>query len=276
MEKSYGVAIEPPTSKTFGLNQHPACIELNVKDGIVLVGSDSHYWPGIITTAHKAFVAFAERFQPVAVIKNGDVMDFPSISRFDPSSWTDLESRPSVADEIDTAQQRMNEIRKAAPNAKLCWPLGNHDARLETRIVSNAPQLAKVHGTRLKDHFEHWQPCWAVKVNGDTIIKHRWKGGMYATRNNTLMAGINMITGHLHSLKVWPHSDYRGVRFGMDCGTLAEPYGPQFANYTELNPVDWRSGFGMLTFKNGELLWPEIVHVRKPGEVEFRGDTFTI
>jgi hypothetical protein len=29
---------------------------------------------------------------------------------------------------------------------------------------------------------------------------------------------------------------------------MADPYGPQFANYTELSPLNWRSGFILLTF----------------------------
>jgi hypothetical protein len=28
---------------------------MTVKDGVVLVGSDAHYWPDIISTAHRGF-----------------------------------------------------------------------------------------------------------------------------------------------------------------------------------------------------------------------------
>jgi hypothetical protein len=52
---------------------------------------------------------------------------------------------------------------------------------------------------------------------------------------------------------------------------MADPYGPQFYNYTELNPLNWRSGFILLTFVKGELLWPEHIFVRGPGSVDFRG-----
>jgi hypothetical protein len=51
---------------------------------------------------------------------------------------------------------------------------------------------------------------------------------------------------------------------------MADAYGPQFA-YSELNPVDWRSGFAVLTFHKGRLLWPELVHVIEEGVIEFRG-----
>jgi hypothetical protein len=117
----------------------------------------------------------------------------------------------------------------------------------------------------------------ATFINRDVAIRHRpVSGGVYAARNNTLRAGISTIHGHLHSLKVWPHSDYRGTRFGVDCGTMADPYGPQFEAYTEMAPVDWRSGFVLLTFSKGRMLWPEPVWVSGRGEIQFRGKIHSI
>jgi hypothetical protein len=72
-------------------------------------------------------------------------------------------------------------------------------------------------------------------------------------------------------MKVQPFSDYNGTRFGVDCGTLADPGGPQFVDYMEDSPANWRSGFVVLTFHKGRLLWPEPVHVIEDGAVEFRG-----
>lgn len=255
------------------LDQHPGTIDLQVRDGHVLIGSDSHYWPGIITTAHRGFVHLTKKLQPKVVIKNGDIMDFPKLSRFAPIGW---ENRPDVAKEIEAAQERLKEIERAAPNAKRCWPIGNHDSRFETRLATIAPEYAKVHGVHLKDHFPYWQGCWAVFINDDVVVKHRLKSGIHAPHNNTMWAGRTIITGHLHSLKVMPVSDYNGTRWGVDCGTLADAYGPQFYNYTELNPVNWRSGFVVLTFKNGELLWPEIAFVRGDGLLDFRGEIINV
>ena len=108
------------------------------------------------------------------------------------------------------------------------------------------------------------------------VIKHRYKGGIHATHNNTLWAGKTVVTGHLHSLKVTPFSDYNGIRWGVDTGTLADPYGPQFENYTEQNPANWRSGFVVLTFKDGTLLDPEIVRVVGERKVSFRGEVVRV
>ena len=58
-----------------------------------------------------------------------------------------------------------------------------------------------------------------LRVNGNVVIKHRMKGGIHAAHKNTLHAGTTMVTGHLHSLKVTPFSDYNGTRWGVDTGT---------------------------------------------------------
>jgi len=255
------------------VSKHPAIIELDVPDGVVLVGSDAHYWPHVVTPAHRAFVQFCTNLRPKVVIMNGDVMDGSSISRYPPIGW---EHRPTVKDEVDTITERLGEISSAAKNAKLVWPLGNHDGRFEARLANVAPEYAGMYGAHLSDHFPEWWSCWEARINADVVVRHRFKGGIHATHNNTMWSGRTMITGHLHSLKVTPFADLNGNRFGVDTGTLATPYGPQFADYTELSPVNWRSGFVVLTFRDGRLMWPEIVHVVDENCVEFRGEIIEV
>ena len=275
IEERYGVVLSPPTrgGHVQQLDKHPAAVTLGIEDGHVLIGSDSHYLPGVVTTAHRAFVEFAREYKPKVIIKNGDELDFPTISRF-AHGW---EKRPTVAEEIEYTNAMLGEIEKVAPKAELVWPVGNHDSRLETRIATQAPELANLKGVHLRDHFsERWKPCMACFINKDVVVKHRITGGIHATRNNTVKAGRTVITGHLHSLKVAPVSDYNGTRWGVDCGTMADPYGPQFYGYTELSPLDWRSGFVLLTFNKGRLMWPETVWVSGPDEVQFRGEVHRV
>lgn len=250
-----------------------ARLDVQIDSGVIMVGSDAHYRPGVVSTAHRAFVRFCKELKPAVVIKNGDALDFPTISRHAPIGW---ESRPTVVQEIECAQERLGEIELAAGQARKIWPAGNHDMRFESRIANVAPEYAKVHGIHLRDHFPLWECCWGVWINGDVVVKHRYKGGIHATRNNTLNAGTTMVTGHLHSLKVTPFSDYNGTRFGVDCGTLADPYSDAFRDYTELSPADWRSGFVVLSFLGGRLLWPEVCHVLGDGQVEFRGQVINV
>lgn len=251
---------------------HPPTIKFAIPNGVVLIGSDAHYWPGYITTAHMAFVEFCKRLKPKFVIMNGDVMDGATISRYPPINW---DARPPLVSELEECQERLEEIRKASPKANHIWTLGNHDARYEMRLAEVAPDYVRVKGTRLKDHFPKWTPCYRVTLNESVEIKHRYRGGIHAARNNALHSGRTTITGHLHSMKVSPITDFNGTRWGVDSGMLAEPEGPQFA-YAEENPKDWRSGFIVLTFRDGQLLQPEPVEVVSEGAVSFRGEVIEI
>jgi hypothetical protein len=266
----YVGAILPPSARSVS---HPHRIELEIKDGVVLVGSDGHYWPGEPSTAHLAFVKLCKELKPVAVIMNGDAFDGASISRHPPIGW---ENNPTVQHEIETVQERLGEIETAAGHARKIWPLGNHDARFETKLATVAREYAKINGVHLSDHFPLWEGCWSCWINNDVVIKHRIKGGTHATHNNTVAAGKTTVTGHLHSLKVTPYNDYNGLRWGIDTGTLADPYGPQFVDYTEDSPRNHRSGFVVLTFRGGKLQWPEVVYVIEDGLVGFRGKIINV
>lgn len=251
-----------------------ARVPLTIKNGIVLIGSDSHYWPGQISAAHRAFVQFCDYWNPVAVIKNGDELDGATISRHPPIGWEDM---PTVAQEIECVKERLAEITDVlAPEVPCLWPLGNHDARYETRLATVASEYAKVHGVHLKDHFPDWTPCWSVFINDDVVVKHRYKGGMHADRNNVLWAGRSTVTGHLHRLRSTPYTDYNGTRYGIECGTIAEIGGPQFQDYTETNPLNWQQGFAFLTFRDGKLMWPEFVATVDETHVQFRGEIISV
>lgn len=245
---------------------------IDVEKGRVIVFSDAHFWPDQTTTAFKALLECIKEFKPIAIVCNGDALDGASISRHPRQDWSKL---PSVQEELEAVQYYLGEIEKVAKGAKLFWPLGNHDARWEMRIIENLPAFEGVVGTTLKEHFPAWLPCWSFWVNEDTCIKHRWKGGFSAGRANALNSGVNMITGHTHHLSVMPVNDYNGVRWGVQTGTLADLHGQQFA-YTEDTPKDWNSGFVMLSFERSKLLQPEMIRVWGEDEVEFRGKIHSV
>ena len=270
LEKRLQVKLTPP-SKEYFIQPTPirGRLDFKCKDGTIFIGSDAHYWPNYVSTAHRAFVQLIHEMKPKAVILNGDVLDGATISRHASIGW---EHKPRLIDEIEACKDRLAEIEAEMPNGNLFWTLGNHDARFETRLANIAPEYAKVEGVHLKDHFPYWQPGWSVWINDNIIVKHRYKGGIHATHNNTVTSGKTIITGHLHSAKVTPFTDYNGTRWGVDCGTLADVYGLQFSDYMEDNPRNWRSGFCVLTIKDGNLLPPEIAYVLDHNVVAFRGE----
>jgi len=211
-------------------------IELGMQDGTVIVFSDAHFIPGQRTTAFKGLLWAIQEFKPKAVICNGDAFDGSTISRHDVTD----QPQTSVIQELKATQGALGEIEEVAKaarhNVKLLFTWGNHDIRFGNRLAQHAPQFKEVQGFKLTDHITEWDFCWAVWPTEQCIIKHRYKGGIHATHNNTVNAGVSIVTGHLHSLKVTPFSD----------------------------------------FFNGQLLWPELVHKFDEDMVQFRGEVIDV
>ncbi len=65
-------------------------IQLECTNGVVMIASDCHYWPGMVSDAHKAFCKLAKQLSPHTVILNGDILDGARISRHDRSLWQKL------------------------------------------------------------------------------------------------------------------------------------------------------------------------------------------
>jgi hypothetical protein len=247
--------------------------ELEVENGTVIVFSDAHYWPGEPSVGHRALVHFVKKIRPAVIVCNGDAIDGSAISRHPPIGW---ESCPSVKQELEVCQDRLGEIAAASKTDNLIWLLGNHDARFETRLAQVAPEFKDVHGIHLRDHFPAWEPGWSLHINDNVVVKHRYKGGTHAPFNNTVTSGRSIVTGHLHSAKVTPYTDYNGTRYGVDTGCLANTYHPAFQGYLEDNSRDWRQAFAILTFADGSLLMPELVLVYGPDSVQFRGEIINV
>lgn len=273
IEAKHGIELNSNDDKAV-IERHSARVNVPIENGIAVVFSDAHFWTTEPSTAYRALIKFIKDIKPRLLVCNGDAFDGASISKHGRIGF--LEHRPSVIQELNACKDMLSGLSDAAKGAVLTWPLGNHDSRFETFLAASAPQYEFVHGFHLKDHFPEWKPCWATWINGDTVVKHRWKGGIHATHNNAVGSGVNIVTGHLHSLKVTPWTDYNGTRYGIDTGTLAEIDGDQFLNYTEDNPRNWRSGFAVLTFWKGKLLPPETVEVIGDGLVAFRGKAYEV
>lgn len=261
------------TGPTFIRPAFPGRVPLEIKNGVVLVGGDAHIWPGPTSTAMRAFKKFCDDIKPAAVILNGDVLDFPRLSRH-PQSWEDA---PDAQEEIEAAQDYLGDIVNACSRkTQKVWTIGNHDRRFEGMIANTLPQYRRVKGVHLSDHFPAWQKAMSCMINegssGATIVKHEPKGGgINATRGFTLNGGISAVHNHLHSQNVRPLSDYHHHdRYGVDTGMLADKEHKAFG-YAQDAPLDWRSGFAVLTYRDGILMPPELVTKMSSNTVWWRG-----
>jgi hypothetical protein len=275
LEGKYGPITAPSKQRI----PYPGRVPIDIKNGSVLIGSDFHIWPGPRSTCQRAFLKFCSDIKPAAVILNGDVMDFPRISRH-PQNW---ESAPDPQEEIEAAQDYLNDIvNVCSRRTQRYWTLGNHDARFEGAIANAAPQYRGVKGVHLADHFGAWQKAMSCFINegvdgGATMVKHIPSGGgVGATRLTTLKGGVSTVNGHLHSQNVRPVSDYgRFDRYGVDTGMVADKEHRAFA-YAQDAALDWRSGFALLTYREGRLMYPELITKWDDKSVQWRGQVIRV
>ena len=249
-------------------------IKVDMENGVFVVFSDAHYFPGIISTAHRSLLKLLPTIKPKILIANGDILDGTSISSH---ARIGYEERPTVQQELEAVQDRLSELEKACKGGatKFIRTIGNHCIRFDSKLSGFVPQYEKVKGFTLDDHLPGWTSCWSLMINENVMIKHRWHNGIQATHNNILKGGTSFFTGHLHALGMARWSDYKGTRYGVDTGTLADPWGQQFG-YMEDNPRNWRSGWALGTIKDGKLMPPEICEVIDDDHVWWRGEKIKV
>lgn len=248
----------PHTSEHYFLDHPYTCV----------IFSDAHFWPNQTAPAFWILLQVIEDLAPEIVIDNGDSWDGATISRHDPIMFEDY---PSLKDEYECCLNHLDMIAEVSKEAGLFRNIGNHDTRFEARLASKAPEYKGMPGNTVSELFPKWKHQWSLVLNDTVMIKHRWHGGVHAAYNNTLKAGVTTVTGHTHRLDVRPFTDFRGTRYGIETGTLADPYGPQFS-YIEDNPRNWQPGFIVLTI-DGRELTAERVEV-KGDKALFRGKSY--
>jgi hypothetical protein len=84
IEKKHDILLESNDNRgipRFTIPENKVRCEYSLLNGVVMIGSDCHYNPEYISTAHKAFVYFTKQLKPNMVILNGDLFDFAVISQ---------------------------------------------------------------------------------------------------------------------------------------------------------------------------------------------------
>lgn len=244
---------------------------LKLQDGVVIVGSDAHYSPGVVPIAHKALcnVIVELGSQVKAVVLNGDLLDGGSISRHPRIRWS---KPPNVKEELEAVIARTTEIEQAVtPGTHLLRTYGNHCARFESRLSAMVPQYEGVAGFTLRDHLPKWADSDRIDVNEDMVILHDWHSGLHSGWNDVLKGGCHTVTGHTHELGTKAHKGFKGLHYGIKTGMLADEHQQEFDYRLGKPGMNWQSGFAVLTWVNGMLLHPEFCSVRDDGNAYFRG-----
>ena len=261
-------------SKAYQHNRHYIPIKhhhksINDFTGTIVIFSDAHFRESEPSEAFSILIQVCKKLKPEYILNNGDAFDGASLSRFPRIGWEIL---PTVVEELRETKRCLNEIKEASSTSQLLWSVGNHDNRMSTFISNHASMFEGVEGFKLEDHFKDWMFQYSFSFNDTFVVKHRFGSGIHAAYNNVLKSGLSIATGHTHRLMVRPFSDYRGIRYGIECGTIANLYGAQF-HYAENMTRDWQSGFVVVGVHEGTI-YPELVSVDK-GKAFFRGEVIT-
>jgi hypothetical protein len=262
-KKRYGeetIEYKPPSNRQ---------LNLNIQNGTIIVFSDAHIIPGEnLSTAASALLKVSSMIKPNFIIDGGDTFDFSTISKHDKLGW---ESSFSVREEIVAGNEFLDQVRGSSPGSRFIMLGSNHDVRFNKFLAKHAPQFRGLKGFTFEDQVPNWEHVMAIMINNNVMFLHQYHGGVHAAYNNALKGGISVITGHTHILEVKPFADYRGLRFGVQTGTLSTIKDNPLFHYTQCTPLNWTSGFAVLTFIDGELQFPEICYVNSNNKAFFRG-----
>lgn len=232
---------------------------IKIKNGIVIIGSDIHI-PFQDNKAVEAFKSYCKEIQPSAIVLNGDVLDFYKLSRF-----VKGEGR-NPYEEISECQELLKSLKEACPNSEIYYVIGNHETRLETYVLNNAPHLASL----VEDVFTIIKTkdigiigCSEVLINDNFICTHGKllgsKAGMSAMKEieKHYMSGAS---GHTHRLAKFLTRKARRKFVWLETGCLCD-LNPEY-----VQDPDWQQGFAVIQFENSKLKRAEVVEIEN-GEV---------
>ena len=247
---------------------YPKFVHLDLRGASALIGSDRHAWPGDSPPAWRAFIEVANKVRPRAIVLNGDMIDGARVSRHEALRRS---TSPRIEAELETLQREVLDL----PPCRRIHTIGNHDMRVDAYVARQAQEVDGLCRC-VADYLPDWEYCYAAMINdgivgGMTEVRHRYRGGEHAGKNNAKATGITTVTGHTHQLDATPVYSRMGCYYGIEDGMLADPEHAAF-EYTEGNPTRWQAGFVLLTWDEDGLLMPPELCREVNGRMIFRGD----
>lgn len=187
----------------------------------VLVISDTH-----IPHEHPFALDFCKEIYKKekcdTVIQIGDFIDWHSIS-----FHTKKPELAGPTDEFTLAKEKVKKWYKAFPKMKLL--IGNHSCRPQRLAES-----VNIPANFIKEYNDLWETpgwTWADEYFIDNVLYVHGEGfgGIYPAANACKNVGLNIVTGHVHSVAmVWWNANKLRRTFGMTVGSLIDDKSPAF------------------------------------------------
>ncbi len=222
--------------------------------------------------ALKSVIQFIGDTQPDEVVHIGDLMDYPSPSRWTKGTAEEFSKR--IKPDSEQAKRRFLEPLRQVYSGLVGVHEGNHDSRPRDYLAKYAPALIEYEeqfrfenlldfdgfGVTVLPEFYKVAPGW--------VSTHGHRGGVRLSQkaaDTAYMAMLrfasSVIIGHTHRQGIKPHTfGYGGnqkVYWAMEVGNLMNM---KLAQYLQGATANWQSGFAMLTVE-GQHVKPELVPV---------------
>lgn len=231
----------------------------------VLIFSDPHGWLADLTALRCVNkILQTEHFDEVCI--NGDVGDFPYISRHNKKLYEDgLLAGYSEVEEIIYIKEQILKPLRLSTDAKIRFRLGNHDER-----ITNPYNLSQEQMARLATLYKHYNTCDYDMMLGVTEadgyiydpstvftyfdmfdVTHGLSLAKNASEKNIYEYMSSGTTGHTHRLnsKYLTNRKKPYVWFESGCTRIKEE-----VEYLPTGKIaDWQQGFVVVTFfKEGD------------------------
>lgn len=228
-----------------------------------LILSDIHI-PFHDTKALHAVVNWGRKFKPDAILLNGDICDFFSISRFDKNP-----AASSLLREIDLTRQFLHWLRQQFPKALIIFKEGNHDEWFARYLWRKAPELFGLPEIELRHILT------GARENDSAIENLEWIGEQRRIQAGKLsiLHGHEMGKGSIAP----PVNPARGFFMrSLECMLAGHLHRSSTHNETSM------AGKLIACWSTGCLcgLWPDYAKVNKwdhsAAAVELQGEDFSV
>lgn len=195
--------------------------------------------------AVELWLRFLEWYKPEILVLNGDILDCFKVSKFMTIPTDGLR----LKGEIDETRKLLARIVAVTPKCTRYFVWGNHEARLQKYILSQAEQLYEL--VALEDLLGLDKDFIVVNGHsrenvvqiGDLYIGH-WdrvsKFSAYTVKNIVADRGVNVVQSHTHRLGFYTQRFLDRTIYGWEIGCLCG-LNPDYV----FNP-NWSLGFAII------------------------------
>ncbi|MGK5496371.1 metallophosphoesterase [Streptomyces sp. URMC 125] len=201
-------------------------------------------------------IQFLAEYQPDEVIQIGDLVDYPTPSRW--SAGTRAEFEEGVIRDSEYTKANFLAPLREVYDGPVGILEGNHDERPRKYLAQRAPALAaedlfyrfenlldfKSFEVRKLEPYYRFAPGWVAIHGHESSGLNQIAGRTAAAKAKK--AGVSVCMGHTHRLAISPESTGYGgklkVLYGFEVGHLMDI---RKAAYLRGGPANWQRGFGL-------------------------------